>query len=121
MSKSLCGHGYIEGHCTYCGLVSVIDRLQDGGDLEVLKYLGYYKEQLEHYHEIDTQFRDILRTQGEDGLKKITINALRAMADQLERKSGLGIYKVDLPKDTPPASKSVMDHIEVTVSYPWGG
>jgi len=121
MSKSTCEHGYYEGGCTYCGLMSVINRLQDGGDPEVLKYLGYYKERLEHYQEIDLQFRELLRTHGEDGIKKITVNALRAMADQLEKKRGLGVMKVDLPKDSPPASKSVMDHISVTVSYPWGG
>lgn len=104
-----------------CFVENTIEKVPEGADPDIIKALNYYKERLEGSRKRQDDFRDLRIKLGDNELERHTILALRAMATKLETTGTLGIYFVKLPCDPPAPKDKVMDQIELTVSYPWGG
>jgi hypothetical protein len=92
------------------------------GDKELEDYLSFYKSSRVAWNERERKFRQLKQTMGDAEMRKRTIQALRDMADVLDKSTDCwpGIYYCDLPED-PLLNKTFIDGIEVIISYPWPG
>lgn len=92
------------------------------GDRELENFLTYYQAYRLQYEDRDRKFRQLRATMGDVEMRKRTIQALRDMADTLDKSTDCwpGIYYCDLPED-PLLKKTFIDGIEVVISYPWPG
>jgi hypothetical protein len=92
------------------------------GDKQLAIWLSAYKAYSTGDTDRENEFHKLRYTLGEEELRKRTIKALRDVADLLDESAGCwpGIYYAKLP-DEPLMKGTIIDGIEVIISYPWPG
>ncbi len=94
---------------------------QEIGDKELEDILTSHKAARISSHEREEKFRQLRIMLGDNVLRDKAVQALRDMANLLDRGSSSwpGIYWCSLPEKD--FDKKLMSSITVIVSYPWGG